>query len=199
MEEYTLNNRCGKFYTTKSRDHCYHLGLRYKDIGARAVHMVIVLTDENCLGEVLACTITTKTTALGVDFRPIHPNPRGAWASQIFIQDDAHLVSPGAPTYHDSFMRMQPFLLPADMLTPLWRPRMEEIYLEEDTWWNLLVEFGRTTALLRAEREARLQRRIAVPPSPRSLEEGEIEEFVEQAPSLPMTPEEETDFLESLV
>ncbi|KAE9993978.1 hypothetical protein EG327_002018 [Venturia inaequalis] len=90
--------------------------LKWFPLGTKNAHMVIVFTNPNGNGHVLACTITTKCHAQGLQFFPISPNPQQNWPHQIRLKHGMQLKT---KHWDRSYMRGQPFKLPAHMLVPM--------------------------------------------------------------------------------
>lgn len=137
------------------------------DLGSRNSHMVIVLTNPNGKGNVTACTVypplkdsmrsmlittiqvTTKCHAKGLQFFPIAPNPCQAWLHQLRFKRNAQLMT----KHRDiSYMRGQPFELPAHMLVPMVGATEEAMEMEDDCV-RFLQEHLHLNAMKTAERQ----------------------------------------------
>ncbi|RDI89416.1 hypothetical protein Vi05172_g824 [Venturia inaequalis] len=125
----------GKLFKMKSKTACKNDGSRYKEPSSGAKgHRVIATSTIMGNYEVIICTITSKGQVPGIEFLPINPTIGSAsyWQFPLKLRQSLDQYEPTdlrAPSY----LRLEPFKVPLEMLVPLTSSVVGHLTLSRDS------------------------------------------------------------------
>ncbi|KAE9991865.1 hypothetical protein EG327_010743 [Venturia inaequalis] len=216
----------GKLYTFKTQDECHRERIRYwAPKGNAGGHMAVCVTEPDNQKVVYVVTVTSKDYDRDWEFVPMYrtslerPNNNGQYRFCLEFEGYPSAFSYSPISCPDrSYLRLEPFDIGLEMLKPV-HPNgrgAEHLSLTPESLHfvehRLLSVFGRDfwekcnpllwnrsgeISLVNGNAKARMAE--IKDDDDDDDDDKEMEESVEPAPSLTMTPEEVDDFLESMI